>query len=85
MLRASIATALTLACLDAHAEVKRNCIATLEARPSSASDKPAPTPGKPCPVAVAYTKRDRAAQGNTRDAAIDPSPLVPSLDAGARV
>jgi hypothetical protein len=84
MLRASIATALALACLDGHAEVKRNCIATLEARPSSASEKPAP-PGKPCPVAVAYTKSDRATQGNTRDAAIDPSPLVPSLDAGARV
>ena len=59
-LRASLATALTVLCFSAHAEVNRNCVTTLEAQPSNPPPKPSTSTKKPCPVAVAYGRHARS-------------------------
>jgi hypothetical protein len=69
MLLASFATASALLCVDAQAEVNRNCITTLEAQPAEAPQKPASNAKKPCPIAVTFTRRVRPApSADTRDA-----------------
>jgi hypothetical protein len=82
MLRSSLALTAALACLDASAAARRNCVTSLEAQPrpmpsNTAAPEAQPaapatdaTPKKPCPVAVGYSPPLPA----SRDALVETAP-----------
>lgn len=63
MSHACLIAVLASACADAAAALDRRCVTSLEAQAPDAARKPMLAPKRPCPVAVAYARRNRATVG----------------------
>ena len=62
LLRASAIAALTLACLDGHAEVHRSCIRSLGVQ-AAESPKPTLSPKKTCLTAIVFAPQSPGVPG----------------------